>query len=226
MDTFEPDQLKTVLGLTTSRVKDIAETLERNWTIQMVCAAVGIALVYDIADLPKIMCKYFGQESCTLRSAAPVFMVVVLYYFMKFGQLLTAFVEARQLHDDVLKTYLGKSSDLSTFKPILETTSFFEGYYSNSAFRSWAPLKVAYFLMCLIVLAVGQSAALFLLVRAYKLNAASLLVVGLAISALIILYIGFWQSKKHHLHTTKIVFTCLALVPACFTLFMATAANE
>ena len=223
MDTLDKDKLTTMLGLTTSKVKDIADALERNWTIQMICAGIGIALVYDVADLPKIMCKYFGQDLCTLRSAAPILLVVVLFYFMRFGQLLTAFLAARQLQDRLLSTYLGKSVEVSAFKPIHESTSFFEGYYSSTAFSSWAPLKPAYFLVSLLVVAVGQSAALFLFVRAYKATTASLVVAGLAVAGLIILYGGFRQANKNHPYTTKIVWTCSLLIVFDLVLFVLTA---
>jgi len=222
MDTLDTDQLKTVLGLANSRVKDVTDALERNWTIQLICTAVGIALAYDIADLPGIICKYFGQVSCTLRSVAPIFIVVELYYFMKFGQLLTAFLEVRQLLDRLLDTYLGKCSEMSTFKPIRESTSFFEGYYASTTFISWSPLRAAYFLVSPLVIAWGQASALFLLVRAYKANTGSLLVVGIAIVVLVIFYCGFWHSKKGRLHTTRIVFSCVALIPVAFILFWVT----
>jgi hypothetical protein len=223
MDTLDTDQLKTVLGLANSRVKDVTDALERNWTIQLICTAVGIALVYDIADLPKIICKYFSQGYCTSQSVAPILIVVVLYYFMKFGQLLTAFLEARQLLDHLLDTYLGKCSEMGALKPIRESMSFFEGYYASTAFISWTPLRAAYFLVSPLVIAWGQAAALFLLVRAYKANTGSLLVVGVAIVALVIFYGGFWYSRKGRLHTTRIVFTCVALIPVAFILFWITA---
>jgi hypothetical protein len=88
VNTLDKDQLKTVLRMTTSRLKD-------DWTLQLICTAVGLALVYNIADLPQIICKYFGQEACTPRSVAPIFMAVILYLFMKFGQQMT--VEGRRL---------------------------------------------------------------------------------------------------------------------------------
>jgi hypothetical protein len=117
-DSLDTDQLKTVLGLATARVKDLADALERNWTAQLVCAGVGIALVYDVAELPRIICKYFAQEACSLRSTSVIFMLVVLYYLMRLGVLLTAFLEARQIHDRILAAYLGKNYEKNAFRPV------------------------------------------------------------------------------------------------------------
>ena len=223
METMNTDQLKTLLGLATARVKDTSDALERNWLIQMICAAIGIALVYDIAELTKVICKYFGgQDTCTPRSAATVLIVVQLYYFMKFGQLVTAFLEARQLLDKVLDAYFGEARSSSLLAPVRDSMSFFEGYYSRSAFNSWAPLRAAYFLLFLMVVASGQAAALFLLIHGYGASPASLIIGALAIVALIVLYVGFWYSKKDHLHTTRLVFGCMALVAAGFFIFWRT----
>ena len=54
IDALNADQLKTLLGLSVARVKEVSDALETNWTIQLISAAVGIALVYKIADLPNI----------------------------------------------------------------------------------------------------------------------------------------------------------------------------
>lgn len=64
--------------------------------------------------------------------------------------------------------------------------------------------------MSALVIVCEQAAALFLLVRAYKANAWSVLVVGLAIVALLVLYGAFLQSKKKHAHTKKLVFARVA----------------
>lgn len=223
MDALNTDQLKTLLGLATARVKDISDALERTWLIQMLCAAVGIALVYDIAELPKAFCKlYGGQDACTTRSAATVLIAVELYYFMKLGQQVTAFLEARSLVDALLEKYVPEARNSKFLAPLQDSMSFFEGYYSLAAFRSWAPLRVAYFLFFLIIIGAGQSAALVLLVRGYEESPASLVIGGLAVAALIILYGGFWSSKRHHLYTTQLVCGCVVLVLAGATLFWRT----
>lgn len=222
METLNSDQLKTLLGLATPRVKEISDSLERNWLIQMICAAVGIALVYDIGDLPRIICKYFGQESCASRSSATVLIVVQLYYFMKFGQQISAFLECRRLLDALLDAYVGEVRTSAFLSPLRDSMSFFEGYYSPKAFGSWAPLRVAYFILFLIVVACGQAAALFLLFRGYGVRPASLSIGGVALAALTILYVGFWYSKRNHLYTTRLVFGCMALVGISFFVFWET----
>ena len=223
METLNTDQLKTLLELATSRAKDISDALERNWVIQMICAAVGVALVYDIAELTEVICKYFAHDKCTSRSAAAVLIVVQLYYFMKFGQYVTAFLETRQLLDNLLDAYVGESDNEGRFSPLRDSLSFFEGYYSRSAFGSWAPLRVAYFILFLVVVATGQAAALFLLFHGYGLNPVSVLFGSVALVALVILYLGFWYSKRHHPYTTNLVFGCMTLVAAALAFFWRTA---
>ena len=142
----------------------------------MICAAVGVALVYDIAGLPKVICKYFGQETCTSQSAATVLIVVELYYFMNFGQYVTAFLEARSFWT----TYLMHMSVMSRGRhaplPTQRFTKLLRGLLlTRSAFGSWAPLRVAYFILFLVVVATGQAAALFLLFRGYGVHPISLL---------------------------------------------------
>jgi hypothetical protein len=219
MENFTVDQLKTLLPLTLARVKDISDALERNWIIQMICAAVGVALIYDVGSLPKVFCKYFKQEACTLQSAAAVLIVVELYYFMKFGQYVTAFLEARKLLDDLLIAYVGTHASSKELTPLSDSLSFFEGYYSQSAFGSWAPLRIGYFTLFLAIVATGQASALFLLIRGYGVTPISI-AVGLAASViLVILYISFWHSKHKHRYTTSLVYGSIALAVAAFATF-------
>ena len=199
----ETAEKEFLLGLSSERLTRVEHALDRNWTVQLVLAGVGIALVFDVGDLPRFLSRYAMQQEYDLRPVAAVLIAVQLYHFMKLGHLLTAFVEARRLNQDLLDEYLANSSSGERSKKLGETTSFFEGYYSPDAFGR-GPLRVAYYLTAVVTVSTGQATALFLVLKAYGVNVWSVSVVALSAVAMGILYGGFWRSKRNHPGTTAI----------------------
>jgi hypothetical protein len=208
-------QKEFLVGLSSERLAHVAQALERNWTVQLILAGVGFALVFEIGDLPRFLSKYVSQDEYNLRPVATMLPAILLYYFMKFGHLLTTFIEARQLNDLLLLEYLGDSKQAP--KSLLETTSFFEVYYSTASFTG--PLIAAYYVTCALVVSTGQAAALFLILKAYGANVWSMSAVALAAIALGLLYREFWRSKRGHPGTTAMAVTCPLAALLLFVVF-------
>jgi hypothetical protein len=91
-------RVEFLIGLAYKELADVTKALERNWIVHLILAGIGIALVFDVGDLPKFLSKYMSQDTYDLKPAAAIILAVLLYYFARFGQLLSAFVESRQPH--------------------------------------------------------------------------------------------------------------------------------
>jgi hypothetical protein len=208
-----------LIGLANKEVADVTKALERNWTVHLILAGVGVALVFDVGGLPKFLSKYVSQDSYDLKPAATIILAVLVYHFARFGQLLSAFVESRRLVDTLLERYVGAPLQTDTFKPLRETTSYFEGYYSASAFGGrGGPVMTLYYLASGAVIATGQAAALALIIKAYGLNRWSVGAIAIAAVIMGVLYWGFWRSKKEQPGTKLLL---LASVISATILFFA-----
>jgi hypothetical protein len=147
-------------------------------------------------------------------------LATLLYHFMKFGHLLTSFIEARRLHDALLSQYLGNISSDVKFKALRETTSFFEGYYSPEAFGGRGHiLMTTYFLASAIIISTGQAAAVFLILRAYGTNRWSIATITIVAGIMGLLYREFWRSNKNQPGTTALVIASSASVVVLFVIF-------
>jgi hypothetical protein len=218
------EQTEFLLELSSAKVERLERALEKNWIAHLILAGLGLAFVFDIGDLPKSFAKYFSQDQYNTRLGAVIILPVVLYYFMRFGHLLTSFVAARSLHDALLSAYLGDQFDQNKFRPLRESTSFFEVFYSTHLFRARGPVVLA-FTVTPAVISVAQAAALFLLLQAYGRNTWSIAVLVLSGTILMILYWAFWKSQKSHPGTTGAVIGCVALIIAWFIAFAVLAPN-
>ena len=219
------DKAEFLLGLSSAKIEKLEKALERNWIIHLILAGIGLALIFDIGDLPKVVAKYFSQEQYNTKPAAVIILPVLLYYFMKFGHLLTSFIAARRLHDSMFDTYLGGMLNGNDLTPLRETTSFFEVFYSTASFGGRGPLVFAYFVVTPTIISLTQASALFLVVKAYGLNIWSLAMLVLSGLVLLILYWGFWRANQDHPRTTKVAIACLVLVIGWFVLFAIAAPN-
>jgi MFS family permease len=211
-----------LIQLNSERLAHVEQGLERNWIVQLVLAGVGLALVFDIGDLPKFLSRFMSQQEYSLRSVAAILLVILLYYFMKLGHLLTRFIEARKLHDRLLDEYLGeRKRDLEGLRP---TTSVFEVFYAPHVFAR--PLRVAYYLSSALAISTGQAAVLYLIFKAYGLNPGSVAVVVVALAAMGVCYWGFWLSKRTHPGTTALVAACAVMAVLLFVVFCVCAPRE
>ena len=148
-----------------------------------------------------------------------IFLAILLYYFMKLGHLLTRFIETRRLNDRLLEEYLADRKDI--LEALRVTESFFEVFYAPHTFKK--PLVAAYYIISVITISAGQSASLYLMFEAYGRDPWSLVVMVLAVVIMVLLYIGFWGSKKDHPGTTRVVIACGAMTIVLFVVFLACA---
>lgn len=224
--TNEKD-LRFLLGLSNKRLSDVTKALERNWTIQLILAGIGVALVFDIGDLPKFLSRYASQDAYDLKPAAAIILAVLLYHFMKFGHLLTAFVESHRLTDSLLQQHLGEDIQTKDFQPLQETTSYFEGYYSANAFGGRGrPVMTLYYFLSAAVIAISQAAALTLIVKAYGVNGWSIGTITVVAGIIGVLYRAFWRSNKDLPGTTLLVLASSLTAVALFFVFSAIPLRE
>ena len=218
---------KFLLGLANKRLSDVTKALERNWIVHLILAGIGTALVFDIGDLPRFLSRYVSQDAYDLKPVATIILAVLLYHFMKFGHLLTAFVESRYLTDALLRRSVGEDIPTKEFNPLRETTSYFEGYYSADAFggRGRAVMTL-YYLLSGAVIATSQAAAMALIVKAYGINFWSITAIASAAVIIGVLYGAFWRSKKDLSGTTPLVLASSVGAVVLFFLFSALALRE
>src|SRR5438874_2010928 len=145
-----------LIGLSSAKLDKLESALERNWIVHLVLGGVGIALVLNIGDLPNVLAEHFVGKPLNPSSAAAIFAPVFLYHFMRFGYLLTAFLDIRRLHESLFENYFAEQHVGNSFTALRETTSFFEEIYATKSFRDGWPLVVTYFLVGLLVFASGQ----------------------------------------------------------------------
>ena len=92
------DDFGHLVELSCAKAEKLAAALERNWTIHLILAAMGLAIVFDVGNLPDFLAKHFiDQDTFERKPVALILLPVALFYFMKFGHLLTSFYDARRL---------------------------------------------------------------------------------------------------------------------------------
>ena len=210
------DKSKLLLQMSCTKITALEKALEHNWVIQLVLAGLGVAFVFEIGDLPRALARYFSQDQYTAKPVALIILPVLLYYFTRFGHLLTSFIAVRRLHDQLFNSSFDGTFEDMDLVAIRETTSFFEPFYAGGNFR---PILIAYFLFMPVVVSLTQASAMFLVVRAYGLNVVSIGIVGLSGIVLAILYLGFWRANRNHRATTVTAIACPVLVIGWLILF-------
>jgi|SRR5215213_1301103 len=215
-------QKEFLIQLNSERLERVEHGLERNWIVQLVLAGVGLALVFDIGDLPRFLSRYLSQQEYNLRPVAAILLAILLYYLMKLGRLLARFIDTKKLNDRLLDEYLGdRRRDLEALRA---SEGFFEFFYAPDAFGR--PLVAAYYIVSAITISTGQAAALYLILKAYGINFWSLAAVALALVVMVLLYIGFWQSKRKHPGTTRMLIACFVMTGLLFFVFIVCAPRE
>ncbi len=212
----KPQIVELLLKLNSAKINKLESALEKNWTIQVILAGVGVALVFRIGNLPKLLAKYFTQGEYDAQAVAAIVLPIFLYYFMKLGHLVTLFNEARQLQDTLLKEYLTSQFDEQKTEPLHRTTSFLaESFYSGKGGKLFLP----YLFVTSVVVSTAQGAALFLVVQAYHLNRWSLAGLVLSGIVLLVLYFLFWKSQKDRFRATLAVVFAIVLTTAWLIAF-------
>jgi hypothetical protein len=189
------DDFECLLQLSCARAQELAAALERNWTVHLVLAGMGLAIVFDVGNLPEFLVKHFvEQDEFERRPVAAILLPLVLFYFMKLGHLLTSFFEARNLVVYSVKEYTGEPGESSRLSCLEETTSFFEIFYPGGNSGKNKILRLVALCITSLVFSAEQAAALYLLIQAYGINVFSIIVTVLSFIAFLILYAAFWNS--------------------------------
>jgi hypothetical protein len=208
-------KIEFLLKVNSDRVIGLESALERNWIAHLILAAVGLGLVLPIGNLRELLANYYMHGSYNQTAVATGFLVILLYYFMKLGHLLTLYVEANDLQQTLLMDYLGEDLDLSKVIITKSTNFFVEAFFSIKSFKArdtfWP-----YLVVTTTVVSLAQAAAVFLLAQACKLNRWFPCVV-LATGTAVIIYIVSVKSAKVS-RFVQVLSTCLliAIVLATF----------
>src|ERR1051325_6139941 len=128
------DKAEFLLNLSFSKIDKLETALDHNWMAHLIMAGIGLALVFDLGNLPAYLAKYFGQEQYDKRAVSLIFLFILLYFFLKLGYLLTTFMKVRRLHDDILKEYLKTEYKDPKMHPLHGSNNFFEIFYAPNAF--------------------------------------------------------------------------------------------
>jgi hypothetical protein len=184
---------------------------QKNWIAHLILAGVVLALVLDIGNLPGLLANYFIRGQYDKKAVAAIVLAVLLYYFMKLGNLLTSFVDASRLQQSLLRGYLSEQFDEANVMPLNKSTNFFvEAFFSVESFttgKSFWP----YLLVTCVVVSVAQAAALFLVVQAYDLNRWLPSIFLFCGVILILFYIGCGKLQKRRLQTTLVIVSSIVL---------------
>jgi hypothetical protein len=193
------DDFECLLQLSCARAEKLATALDRNWTIHLILAGLGLAIVFDVGSLPEFLVKHFvDQDKFERRPVAALLLPLVLFYFMKFGHLLTSFFSARDLVEFSIKKYAGSLTVHGPLSSLRETTSFFEAFYRGGTPAKTKTLKFAAFCITVVVFSAEQATALYLLIQTYGRNFWSISAITVSGIALLILYASFWNPPVIH----------------------------
>jgi hypothetical protein len=190
------DDFECLLQLSCARAEKLAAALERNWTVHLILAGMGVAIVFDVGNLPEFLVKHFvEQDTFERRPVAAILLPVVLFYFMKLGHLVTSFFETRNLVIYSLRKYSGESGEYDRLSSLEETTSSFEVFHPDSKLGKNKTLRLVALGITSLILSTEQAAALYLLIQAYGINFFSIVATVLSFVAFLILYSAFWNSR-------------------------------
>jgi hypothetical protein len=190
-------QNKILLDLATAKIVRLEDALEQNWLAHLILAGIGLALVFNIANLPGIVSAYYIRGPYDKEAVAAILLVLLLYFFMKLGGLLSVYMDASGWRADLLNDF-----DPSKTLLVGKSSNFFIEAFSDDAFRSdtFRP----YLFMSTAVVTLAQSAAVFLVVEAYGTDV-WLPAEFLACGALLIY--GFTRLGKSSQHLLRAVIT-------------------
>lgn len=150
-----------------------------------------------------MLAKYFAQAQYNAQAVAAIVLPVFLYQFMRLGQLVTAFNEAKQLPDQLLQDYLGGTFHNLNMEPFHKSTSFLAESFVKKG--NWP-----YLLVTTATVTIAQASALFLVVQAYGINRFSIAILVVSGVVMSILYALFWKFQRDRSRATLVVSLGLA----------------
>jgi hypothetical protein len=198
------DRTEFLLNLNSGKVNRLESALENNWIAHLILAGIGVAMVFDIAKLPTLIVNYFTKGDYDKKAAAAIILAVLLYYFMKLGYLLTSFVDASQLQEDLLRDYLREQFEEAKMMPLRKSTNFFVEAFSAESFKIYKWFS-PYLLVTLAVVSVAQAAALFSIVQAYDIKRQYPSIFLACGAVLVFLYIKLRKSQKASPKTAVVI---------------------
>jgi hypothetical protein len=157
------ERRKLLVTMTSAKVTKLEEALEGNWVAHVVLAGIGFALVYGVANLPKLLSEYFIKGDYDKKGVAAITLAILLYYFMKLGHLLSSYADVTDLQKALIDNF---HQPLTL--PLRKSTSFLAEAFSDESYQSnsfWP-----YLLVTTAVVTLAQASALFLVVQAYGTN--------------------------------------------------------
>jgi len=161
--TQDLERKKLLITLTTAKLAKLEDALELNWVAHLILAGIGFALVYGIADLPKLITGYFTKGDYSQKGVAAIILAILLYYFMKLGHLLSAYMHTSDLQIALIGDFTGPET-----LPLRTSTSFTVQAFSDESYRNnsfWS-----YLLVTTAVVTLAQASAVYLVVQAYATN--------------------------------------------------------
>lgn len=207
-------RVEFLLTLNSAKIRELERALEQNWLVHVILSGVGVAMIFNVGHLRDVLARYFAQAQYNAQAVAAILLPVFLYQFMRLGQLVTAFNEARQLQGQLLQDYLGGDFHNLSMDPFHKSTSFLaESFVKNG---NWP-----YLLVTTAIVTIAQASALFLVVQAYgvhRLSVAILVVSGVVMS---ILYFLFWKFQRDRTRATVVLSLGLASFALVFGLLVA-----
>lgn len=205
-----------LLNLNSAKISELESALERNWLTHVILSGVGVAMIFNIGHLRDVLAKYFAQAQYNAQAVAAVVLPIFLYHFMRLGQLVTAFNEARQLRDDLLRDYLGGVFHSLNLEPLHRSTSFLAESFVKKG--NWP-----YLLVTTATVTISQASALFLVVQAYGVNRFSVAILIVSAIVMLILYVLFWRFQSDRRRATLVVSLGLASLVLVLGLLIACA---
>jgi len=203
-----------LLGLNSANIRELEQALEQNWLIHVILSGVGVAMIFNIGHLRDVLARYFAQAQYNAQAVAAILLPVFLYQFMRLGQLVTAFNEARQLRDHLLQDYLGGAFHNLNIEPFHKSTSFLAESFVKKG--NWP-----YLLVTTATVTSAQASALFLVVQAYGVNRFSVAILVVSAVVMSILYVLFWKFQRDRSRATLVVSLGLASFVLVFGLLIA-----
>ncbi|QBR04424.1 hypothetical protein [Paraburkholderia pallida] len=216
------EDFERLLELSFAQAEKLAVALERNWTIHLVLAAAGLAIVFDVGNLPEFLVKHFvDQDTFERKPVALILLPIVLFYFMKFGHLLTSFFDARRLVVEAVEKYGDTPAEQALLSGLEETTSFFEVFFPGSDPYKNETLRFVALCIVSLVFSTEQATAIYLLIQTYNANYVSIVMTVSILVCFFLLYAAFFKSRAVAGTVGKKVaaISCILLIAGILLLF-------
>jgi hypothetical protein len=204
-------RVEFLLDLNSVKIRELERALEQNWFIHVILSGVGVAMIFNVGHLRDVLAKYFAQAQYNAQAVAAILLPVFLYQFMRLGQLVTAFNEARQLQGQLLQDYLSGEFHNLNMEPFHKSTSFLAESFVKKG--NWP-----YLLVTTATVTIAQASALFLVVQAYGVNRFSVAILVVSAVVMSILYFLFWKFQRDRSRATLVLGLGLASFALVFGL--------